>query len=165
MTTLRVLVDAAVRAPNHKRTRPWRFTIVRDAARVRLGALWAQIVADETSLEGTLREALLIREAQKPLRAPAIVVASTRTSDDPVVACEDYAATAAAVENMLLAAYALGLGAIWRTGEMAHRDAINAFLGLAASDRIVAFVYVGEPGAAAPQAPEAAVDDVLRVLA
>ncbi|GAC1441693.1 MAG: nitroreductase family protein [Vulcanimicrobiaceae bacterium] len=145
------LLDVAVRAPNHKLTRPWRFTVVRGDARARLGAVWAAVFARETTLSGESRDAAIQREARKPMRSPAIIVASTRTHDDPVVADEDFAATAAAVENVLLGAHALGLGAIWRTGAMARRAEINAFLELDARDRIVAFVYLGQPAGALPQ--------------
>lgn len=159
------LVEVAVRAPNHRLTRPWRFTILRGEARERLGAAWAQIARRETSLEGDLREAMVQREAQKPLRAPAILVVSARTDVDPVVAEEDYAATSAAVQNVLLGAHALGLGAIWRTGAMARRGEINAVLGLDPCDRIVAFVYIGIPTVLPPPAPAPQIDAVVRVLA
>lgn len=162
--TLRRLVDAAVLAPNHKLTRPWRFTAVRGDARERLGAVWAAVAARESALTGELRDDALRREAGKPLRAPAILVASTRTDADPVVAEEDFAATAAAVQNVLLAAHALGLGAIWRTGAMARRPEINAFLELAPSDRIVAFIYVGEPLASAPDVARARTEDAYRAI-
>ena len=162
---LRRLIEVAVSAPNHKLTRPWRFTIVRGEARVRLGEAWSQIVAAETTLTGELRDDAVRREAAKPLRAPIIVVASTRTSSDPIVADEDFAATAAAVQNVLLGAHALGLGAIWRTGAMARREGINAFLGLEPHDRIVAFVYVGERAAALPPVPpDSDASEVVRVL-
>ncbi len=161
---VRRLVDAAVLAPNHKLTRPWRFTLVRGAARERLGALWADIAVRESALTGAPRDDLARREAAKPLRAPAILVVSTRTHADPVVAEEDYAATAAAVQNVLLAAHALGMGAIWRTGAMARRSEINASLGLAPSDRIVAFVYLGEPAGAAPEIARPTADGVFHIL-
>jgi nitroreductase len=65
---------------------------------------------------------------------------------------------------VLLAAHALGLGAIWRTGPMAYRAEINAFLGLEADDRIVGFVYVGRPGMAPPTPQPRDVDAYLRFL-
>src|SRR5881398_3534442 len=38
---LHSILSAAVRAPDHGRLRPWRFTVLRGAARTRLGALLA----------------------------------------------------------------------------------------------------------------------------
>ncbi len=154
------LIELAAWAPNHRLTEPWRFTILRGAARARLGATWAGIVARSSALEGREREELLEGIAAKTLRAPIIVAVSTRTVDDPVVAIEDFAATAAAVQNLLLAAHDKGFGAMWRTGGMAYDPEIKAFLGLDPTDRIVAFVYLGrvavEPPKARPRDPAAA---------
>ncbi len=161
---LRTLVDAALCAPNHKLTAPWRFTVVRGEARVRLGMLLARLAEAHAPPDGPEREAFLLKEARKPIRAPVLLVISTRTVADAVVAAEDFAATAAATQNVLLAAHALGLGAIWRTGEMAYRPEVAAFLGLAQSDRIVSVVYLGRPAMDPPKARPRDVDAVLRVL-
>jgi nitroreductase len=161
---LRELVEAGAWAPNHKLTRPWRFTAVRGDARERLGALWSALVCAEADVAGEDLENLRSRERRKPLRAPLLLFVSTRTDPDPVVAIEDFAATSAAVQNVLLAAHARGLGAIWRTGEMAYRSEVNEFLGLEPSDRIVGIVYVGTPAMEAPKTMPRDVDSVLRVI-
>jgi nitroreductase len=159
---LRTILDAALWAPNHKMTRPWTFTILRGDARARLGAAWATLVAQTAALPESERQAYLDREARKPLRAPAIVVASTRTVADPVVAAEDFAATAAAVQNMLLAAHAIGLGATWRTGPMAYSAGIKQHLGLDPADRILGFVYLGQPAMVPPEPKPRDADGAIR---
>jgi nitroreductase len=161
---LRLLVEAALWAPNHKLTNPWRFTALRGAARERLGAVWSEVVAKTTTLEGQDRETLLARESRKPLRAPLLLVVSVRTDADPVVAIEDFAAASAAVQNLLLLAHDLGYGAIWRTGAMVYRSEINEFLELAPDDRIVGIVYVGRPAMDPPRALPRDVDAVLTIL-
>ena len=161
---VRALVDVALCAPNHKQTAPWTFTVLRGDARARLGDAWARIAADITSLTGDDRDAFLSREARKPLRAPVLIVTSTVTALDPVTAAEDFAATAAATQNLLLAAHALGLGAVWRTGDIAYRSEINAVLGLAPNDRIVGIVYIGRPDMRVPPEPPRDVDAALRIL-
>ena len=161
---IRELVEAAIHAPNHKLTEPWRFTVVRGDARARLGEAWAACEAARTTLTGADRDAYLRREAQKPLRAPVLIVVSTRTDADPIVALEDFAATAAAVENLLLAAHARGYGAMWRTGAMAYDERINEHLGLAQSDRIIAIVYLGRAAMPPPRDRPRNVDAVLRTL-
>ncbi len=162
--TLRELVEAGLWAPNHKLTKPWRFTALRGEARDRLGAAWATAVSATTSLEGPERDSFLEREARKPLRAPLVLVVSVRTDPDSVRAVEDFAAAAAAVQNVLLAAHARGLGAIWRTGEMAYRSEVNEFLGLDAGDRIVGIVYVGEIAMQVPASLPRDVDSALRIM-
>ena len=44
-----------------------------------------------------------------------------------------------------MAAYALGYGAMWRTGAQTYDAGIHAALGLDATESIVGFVYVGTP--------------------
>jgi nitroreductase len=149
---IRTMIEAAVWAPNHRLTEPWRFTVLRGAARERLGCVWAEIAAKRTELQGEEREAFLRRERGKPMRAPALIVVSTRTDPDPIVAVEDFAATAAAVQNLLLAAQELGLGSMWRTGELAYAPEVKEHLGLSLDDRIVAIVYVGKPAMEPPKA-------------
>ena len=161
---VRELIELAVLAPNHKLTEPWRFTILRGAARERLGAVWADFVGRETEVRGEQREELLRRTAAKPLRAPVIVAVSVRTDADPVRAIEDFAAASAAVENLLIAAHAGGLGAIWRTGDVAYRDEVKAFLELDPADKIVAFVYLGQPAMSPPPPRSRDLDAVVRIM-
>lgn len=137
------LLRAAWRAPDHARLRPWRFLIIRGEARRRFGELLAgALLASEP---GASPEALS-RERQKPLRAPAIlVVAATPKPHPKVPEIEQILAAGAATQNILLAAHALGLGAIWRTGAPAYDATVVAGLGLPEESRIVGFIYMGAP--------------------
>jgi nitroreductase len=56
---------------------------------------------------------------------------------------EQIASAAAAAQNMLLAAHALGFAAKWATGKQAHDAGVKAGLGLAAEDEIIGFLYLG----------------------
>jgi nitroreductase len=161
---IRELVEAGLWAPNHKLSNPWSFTIVRGEARGRLGDRWRELVRDAPLPPGVERDAFLAKEARKPMRAPVLMVLSTRTVADPVRAIEDFAAGSAAAQNVLLAAHAMGLGAIWRTGDMAYSAEVNAFLGLDATDRIVGIMYLGEPAMAPPIAQPRNIDAYLRYL-
>lgn len=142
---IRELIELATWAPNHRLTEPWTFTVVAGDERRRLAEHWATIAADAQSLESEAREASMQRDITKISRAPVLVVVSTRVDPDPVVADEDFAATAAAVQNLLLGAYARGIGAMWRTGRITRDPAIKEHLGLDQADRIVAIVYLGRP--------------------
>ena len=139
--TIAELIEAATWAPNHKLTQPWRFTVVTGAARERLGAVWARETA--AKVDPAARAAVLEGEAKKPLRSPVLIVVSTRTDANPVTAEEDLTATAAAVQNLLLAAHAKGLCAAWKTGKIVYSAEVKRFLGLEPSDRIIAVVYLG----------------------
>ena len=137
------LLSAAVQAPNHHKVRPWRFVVLQSAARERLGEVMAQSLL---ARKGDATADDLRRERSKPLRAPAVIaVAVDKPALPKVSEIENLAATAAAIQNLLLAAHALGLGAMWRTGPAATDSAVKAFLGLADDQQLIGFVYVGYP--------------------
>jgi nitroreductase len=88
------------------------------------------------------------RAKSKALRAPVIIAVGAEIPDGAkCVEIEEVAACAAAVQNLLLAAHALGLGAIWRTGDPAYDSGVKQFLGFAPTDHLLGFVYVGYPTA------------------
>src|SRR5690625_5350244 len=57
-----------------------------------------------------------------------------------VAEVEQIVSTGAAVQNMLLAAYALGVGAFWRTGAMAYHPTIAKGLGLTDNEKIIGYL-------------------------
>lgn len=131
------LIDAAVWAPNHKHTEPWRFHVVSGAARDDLaGAVMAELEANGASPAKDPRAKLK--------RAPLfIAVTQAGEPDNPVRDLEDYAACCCAVQNLMLAAHARGLATKWSTGALAESLAAKRWLGVADSDRIVAYLYIG----------------------
>lgn len=138
---LALLLECAARAPDHGRLRPWRFIVIRGAARERLGELMAEQL--RRKLPAASAETLQ-RERQKPLRAPLIVaVAAIHNAAARIPPIEQMLAAGAAAQNIMLAATALGFGAMWKTGDAAYDDTVKAALGLAAEDAIVGFLYLG----------------------
>jgi nitroreductase len=161
---LRQLVEAGLWAPNHKLTDRLHFVAIRGDARERLGRVWAEAAGAHESPPGVTREKFLEKEARKPLRAPLLLAVGVRTDASAEVAEEDFATAAAAVQNVLLAAHALGLGAIWRTGGMVGSAAVRDHLGFAPTDRIVGIVYVGRPAMDPPAPQPRDVDGHLTIL-
>jgi nitroreductase len=140
---LELLLQCASRAPDHGRLRPWRFILIRGAARERLGELLAGHLLRKQP--AATAEALQ-RERQKALRAPLIiVVAAVCNAAAKIPVIEQILAAGAAAGNMMLAATELGFGAMWKTGDAAYDDAVKAALDLAPRDAIVGFLYLGTP--------------------
>ncbi len=140
---IETLLDAAVQAPNHYKVRPWRFVILTGEARSRLGEVMA---ASQQERHPEFSPEVFNKTRGLPLRAPVLIaVAVDKPSEAKVLEIENVCATAAALENLLLAAYAVGLGAKWRTGEWARDARVKEFLGFAADQQIVGFVYLGYP--------------------
>ena len=138
---LELLLASAARAPDHGRLRPWRFIVIRGAARERLGRLMAdQLLRAQPAVSAES----LQRERQKALRAPLIiVVAAIKNDSAKIPAIEQILSAGAAAQNILLAATALGFGAMWKTGGAAYDPMVKVALGLEANDAIVGFLYLG----------------------
>ena len=135
------LLVAAIQAPNHHLTEPWRFVVLTGAARRSVGEAHAAAVRRKRPDAGA---DVIAREAARLERAP-VVIACIVTGDgtDPVRAREDRDAVAAGIQNLLLAAHARGLATMWRTGDMVDEDEVRAILDLGPADAIVGFVYLG----------------------
>ena len=147
--TLAEILRAAMRAPDHGKLKPWRFITLRGDARLRFGDVMADAMKWR---EPDAPENMLERERVKPLRAPLIVVLVAAIKENhkiPVV--EQLLAAGAAAQNIMVAAHALGYGAAWKTGEPAYDNYVKEALGLAPSDAIVGFLYLGT-AAVMPQA-------------
>jgi nitroreductase len=137
------ILSAAVQAPNHYHVRPWRFVVMTGAGRVKLGEAMVQ---STRASNPDAREEDLQKDRGKPLRAPVVIaVAVDKPGLTKAKEIENVCATAAAVQNMLLAAHALGLAAMWRTGTSATDPAIKRFFGWEPDQHLIGFVYIGYP--------------------
>jgi nitroreductase len=142
------ILESAVHAPNHRITEPWRFHVFTGKGRGELARVRAEIARLQAEAEGEdeeLAAGRISRERKKAFRAPVVVAVICESGRDEVETLENYAACAAAVQNMLLTAHALGLGAMWRTGPVAYHDHMREFLDLEEGDKVVAHLYLGFP--------------------
>lgn len=137
------LLSAAVQAPNHHSVRPWRFVVLTGNGRKKLGDVMAGSFLDknpDTPPEG------LDKTRALPLRAPVLIaIGVDKPTEANIIEIENFAAASAAAQNILLAAHALGLGAIWRTGKWASDPKVKEFLGFSPDQHIAAFLYIGYP--------------------
>lgn len=142
---IEALLKSATFAPNHRLTEPWRFFIMTGDGRKVLGDAYADI-AFETANDHSEGNRQLILKAQqgKARRAPVVVaVAVSYRSEDEIERLEDKAATHAAIQNMLLAAHALGLGAIWRSGAPIYHPRMKQAFNLGKDQEMVGLIYIG----------------------
>jgi nitroreductase len=144
---LETILRAGAAAPDHQSLRPWKFVVLdgkaKDAFGEVLGEAYKQRCADCDKDEVPAK---LEKERTKLGRAPLVIVVGAVHRDEPKVPfIEQFAAAAAAAQNMLLAATALGYGSMWRTGDPAYDEHVKAALGLHEADAIVGFLYIGTP--------------------
>jgi nitroreductase len=137
------LLSAAVQAPNHHKVRPWRFVVLTGDGRKKLGDVFAASFAGR---HPDLPPEALDKPRSTPLTAPLVIAIGVDKPTEPkVLEIENVSAVAAACQNILLAAHALGLGAKWKTGEWADDPKVKEFLGFAPDQHLLAFIYVGYP--------------------
>jgi nitroreductase len=135
------VLQAAVRAPDHGRLRPWRFMLVEGDQRRRFGDLLA--ASAQRRVPG-LSDGDLQRERDKAMRAPLIIIVACRiVPGTKIPAIEQILAAGSAAQNILLALHALGYAAAWKTGEAAYDTEVKKALGFAADDHLVGFIYTG----------------------
>lgn len=144
------IIHAGVRAPDHGRLRPWRFVVLEGAARERLGDAMARMLREKIP-QATAEQ--LAAERGKVMRAPTIIVVGAKISKGKIPDIEQVGAVAAGVQNMFLAAQALGYGVMWKTGAAAYDANVKAMFELAPEDHIVAFLYLGTTAAPGPLVP------------
>ena len=149
---LQSILKAATRAADHGRLKPWRFIIIRETQREAFG----QVLADSLKRRRPdADEGMLKAEAGKPMRAPMIIVVAAHLEQGgKIPEIEQVLAVGAAAQNMMIAAYAMGLGAMWRTGDSAYDPYVKEKLGLSPKDSIVGYIYLGTPARAVPTPPD-----------
>jgi nitroreductase len=151
------LLEVAVQAPNHYKVRPWRFVVLTGEGRDKLGEVMA---ASQRGRYPDLPPETFHKARATPLRAPVVIaVGVDKPSEPKVVEIENVCAAAAACENLLLAAHAMGLGGKWRTGEWARDSMVKEFLGFEADQHIIAFLYIGYPEFVSEPPPRPSFED------
>jgi len=137
---LDAVLDAANRAPSAHNRQSWRFFVLRGERREAL----AQLVHDEAA-RFPRPSAVLLRMASRTIRSAPVVVAVGNTGDLIAHGTElfridsddardffrtmEIQSSAAAVENLLLAATSLGLGSVWLGILFLIKDEVRSFLG------------------------------------
>jgi nitroreductase len=153
------MIDAAIRAPSGGNTQPWAWLILRDEAKKKV--LADAVRGNLGDLDAALADAeKLPTESQRRMRrasvtfrsdvasAPVIIVPclvhpTSPSSDNTSI----WAGSSiyGAVQNMMLAARAQGLGTVLTTFNIVLEDLIRKEYGLADDARPVAVIPVGYP--------------------
>lgn len=135
---IEALCEAGTWAPCHKRTWPWRFASVTGDARWELGDVAAEAMAARGD-----EPARVAKTRGKFARTPAVLVVGSAPGDTPLRTVENRDATAAAVQNVLLAATASGLASYWSSCPKGASVPVAQWCGFEDGTDIVAMVYLG----------------------
>jgi len=141
-THLTAILEAAARAPDHGRLRPWSLLVLEPGLRERFARAAANA---KRSRIPDMSEQQFAAECDKVTRSPTIVVVAcvVQREQTKIPEIEQVVAAAAAAQNLFLAAHDLGYGVMWKTGAAAYDPAVKAELGLRHDDHIVGIMHLG----------------------
>jgi len=146
------MLQAAIRAPDHGRLKPYRFILIEGQEREVLGELFLSRLLE---INPDADEKTCLKTRNMPLRAPMLLVLVACPRPHPKVpASEQVHTTACAGQNILHGAYAQGLGGVWRTGWVAEDKQIQKQLGLTDEEQMLGYIYLGTPKNPARKTPE-----------
>ena len=139
------ILNAAIWAPTHGNTQPWRFTVFMDDAKNNLSDFLA-----ETYLKLTPKEKQNDMKLAKMLNRPklasvVIAICMNRDESEKIKEIEEIEAVACAVQNMHLVSTAFGIGGFWSTPALIYSKEMKEFLNLSEKDSCLGLFYLGYP--------------------
>jgi nitroreductase len=139
---LDVLLQLAMRVPDHRKLEPWRVLIIEGAAREKLGDYFA---AARHLRQPEATPAQLDEERKLPLRAPVVLAVISSPVHDPkkTPVWEQQLSSAALCQTLMIAANAMGWAACWITEDPAYDSHVHAALGMKPGEQIAGFIYLG----------------------
>ena len=146
---LDLILKAAMRVPDHGALTPWHFTIVKETGLEKLASIYFNALEREN-----VEQVKLDKAKKMPFRAPMIITVSTEfVEHEKIPQQEQLIAAGCTVHAMQMAAFALGYGAIWRTGELSYNSEVKKSLNIDEKDEIVGFLYIGSKTKELPLKP------------
>ncbi|MEE2700865.1 MAG: nitroreductase [Chloroflexota bacterium] len=142
------MLNAAIWAPNHRLTEPWRFFVITQDSRRKqeIADLAAETAWEQsTNPNPEQKQRAADTNRQRILEAPALIYAYCTAGRNEEEARENYAAVSCALQNLSLAALAEGFGVQWSTGNVAKHPKLAETLGADQDWSLVAALFVGKP--------------------
>jgi nitroreductase len=156
---LRVVLEAAIRVPDHGKLAPWRFVIIDKDQRDALSDLLTSAYRTEKPDAGRLEIEAMDQFARQ---APCLVVAlSTPVIDSKIPVWEQELSVGAACMQLLNAVHAQGFVGGWLTGWPAYSESVRDAFG-GEHDRIAGFIFIGTAGRAQEERPRPDYDSVVQ---
>ncbi len=148
--TLRTLLTAAIRVPDHGKLEPWRLMVLRRSAIERLAALTRTRGAELGLMPERIEKDATAYDAAQLIVA---VIASPKPSDK-VPEAEQVASAACVCLGLVNAALASGWGASWLTGWRAtDRTFLTQGFDLSPHEIVAGFIHIGSEGRTPPERP------------
>jgi nitroreductase len=140
---IEVILDAAIWAPNHGNTEPWRFDVFVGNSKLRLSELLLETYTQLTKDSG-FNSRKYDNLKNWPQKTPCIIAVSMKRGNNAKIPkMEESRAVSCAIQNMLLMSTSLGISSYWSTGSIVYSNAVKGFLNLADEDEVIGLIYFG----------------------
>ena len=137
---LNEILNSANFAPNHKKTKPWRFQVFRNEKKLELANKLAEIYKNTTRPEVFLEKKYL--DIPRKISNTDTIITISVNFSGLVPEWEEIAATAMAVENMYLTCTVHQIGCYWSTPGMIQH--LGEFLNLEENQKCIGLFYLGK---------------------
>ncbi len=155
--TLRMLLTAAARTPDHGKLEPWRFVVLEGGAFARL----SELVASRGTALGKSDEDITKAQSQFDMGHLAVVVVESPKPSEKIPALEQTYSAGAVCLALLNAALSAGWGANWLSGWPSHDTAFCAEgFGLTPDERVAGIIHIGTEKTAPPERPRPDIDAI-----
>lgn len=136
------ILTAAGAAPDHGQITPWRLVVIPPGRRNLLAEAFAQALDER---DGAATEEQKQDAREKAYRGPFLVMVIARlgTALGTTHPHERLISAGCAIQNMLLAAHAMGFGAGLSSGRALYSQRMRLLFGLAADEQPLCFMTVG----------------------
>ena len=156
---LETILTIGARVPDHGKLTPWRFIVFEGDARLRAGAIIAEVFAQQNP---NATPAEIDAEKHRLMDAPLVIGVVSFTRPHPKVPpWEQQLSAGASAMNIVTAATALGYGANWLTGWFAFDRDVLEGLGLKADEKLAGFIHIGTPSKPSEDRPRPALADIV----
>jgi nitroreductase len=151
------MLNAAGTVPDHGQLRPYRFAVIEGEGRAAFGDALASVAAErKPGMSDAAREGV----RAKAFRSPTLIAVIASPKPGKIEVWEQHVTASAAGYAIVLAAHALGVGAVWKSVPFTRGRALTDLLGLAETEEMLGFIHLGTPPASEPAQPRDAVDVV-----
>lgn len=140
---IRQLLELANWAPSHGLTEPWRFIVYSGPAVREFCHQHAEQYRQITPPDKFAAAKYEKQAHNGDLASHLILVYMQRGTNLGIPVLEEICATAAAANNILLGAEALGIAVLWSTGGTVLQPVMKEYLGLRPEDAILGLLYLG----------------------
>lgn len=137
---LETILTIAARVPDHGKYAPWYFVVFSGEHRRAIGLKLEELYLAKYP-EATPEQ--LTHEREKFLRAPVVVAVVSRIREGKNPQWEQILSAGAACYNLCIAANGLGFASNWLTEWYSYSEEFKAYLGIAATDNVAGFIYLG----------------------